>query len=126
MKLSDYMAEFLAKQTKHIFVGNGGCIVHLLDSIDKNPALKIIPCENEQGSAIAAEAYTRVSRQLGVAIATSGPGMVNLIQGIACAYYDSIPCLYISGESPTSQLKGIVKLDNLAFRKWMLLRLSSL
>lgn len=117
MKLSDYMAEFLAKQTKHIFIGNGGCIVHLLDSIDKNPNLKIIPCENEQGSAIAAEAYTRVSRQLGVAIATSGPGMVNLIQGIACAYYDSIPCLYISGESPTSQLKGDRKVRQLGFQE---------
>lgn len=117
MKLSDYMAEFLAKQTKHIFVGNGGCIVHLLDSIDKNPDLKIIPCENEQGSAIAAEAYTRVSKQLGVAIATSGPGMANLIQGIACAYYDSIPCLYISGESPTSQLKGNRKVRQLGFQE---------
>lgn len=106
MKLSDYIAEFLAMNTGHVFLGNGGCIVHILDSIDKNQNLKGVPCENEQGAAIAAEAYSRVSKRLGVAVATSGPGMINLMQGIACAYFDSVPTLFISGESPTSQLKG--------------------
>ena len=117
MKLSDYVAEFISKYTKHIFVGNGGCVVHILDSMDKHKELKIIPCENEQGAAIAAEAYTRVSGKLGTAIATSGPGMINLLQGIACAYYDSIPSLYISGASPTLQLKGERKVRQLGFQE---------
>ena len=105
MKLSDYVADFLAQHTAHVFVGNGGCVVHILDSIDKHKRLKNIPCENEQGAAIAAEAYTRSCGKLGVAIATSGPGMINMIQGIASAYYDSIPSLFISGAAPTSQLR---------------------
>lgn len=117
MKLSDYIADFLSKQTQHIFVGNGGCVIHILDSIESNPGLKNIPCENEQGSAIAAEAYSRVSGKLGVAIATSGPGMINLMQGIACAYYDSIPTFYISGAPPTNHLKGDQKARQIGFQE---------
>jgi len=117
MKLSDYVADFLAKYTGHVFVGNGGCVVHILDSIDKHKRLRNIPCENEQGAAIAAEAYTRVSGKLGVAIATSGPGMINLMQGIACAYYDSIPVIFISGASPTSQLRGECGVRQMGFQE---------
>lgn len=117
MKLSDYIAEFLSKQTHHIFVGHGGCVIHILDSIESNPGLKNIPCENEQGASIAAEAYSRVSGKLGVAIATSGPGMINLMQGIACAYFDSIPALYISGASPTNHLKGEQKVRQIGFQE---------
>ncbi len=117
MKLSDYVAQFLSKHTKHVFVGTGGCIIHVLDSIAQQKKVKVIPCQNEQGSAIAAEAYTRVSGKLGVGIATSGPGVVNLIQGIACAYYDSIPTLFITGACPTSQLKGESKVRQLGFQE---------
>jgi len=117
MKLSDYIAEFLAQQTKHIFVGNGGCVIHILDSIDKTPGLKNVPCENEQGAAIAAEAYSRVTKKIGVAIATSGPGMINLMQGIACAYFDAIPTFYISGAPPTPHLKGDRKVRQMGFQE---------
>ena len=117
MKLSDYVAEFLAKQTGHAFVGNGGCVVHILDSLQKNDKITVVPAENEQGAAIAAEAYYRVSGKIGLSIATSGPGMINLMQGVACAYYDSIPVLYISGESPVSHLKGNRKVRQLGFQE---------
>ncbi len=117
MKLSDYVIDFISQYTNHIFVGNGGCVVHLLDSLGKHPKLKYIPCENEQGAAIAAEAYSRVSGKLGTALATSGPGMVNLIQGIACAYFDSIPTLFIVGAVPTQQLKGSCKVRQLGFQE---------
>lgn len=117
MKLSDYVANFLEKQTNHIFVGNGGCVVHLLDSLDKKKGIDIVPCENEQGASIAAEAYYRVNNKIGVALATSGPGMINLTQGIACAYYDSIPSLYISGASPVSHLKGDRKVRQMGFQE---------
>lgn len=125
MKLSDYIAGFLAKQSRYAFVGNGGCIVHLLDSIDRNPDIQNIPCQNEQGAAIAAEAYYRVSRKIGVAVATSGPGMINLMQGIACAYFDSIPVLYISGAAPLSHLKGRrSKLRQMGFQEMDVVRIA--
>ena len=117
MKLSDYVATFLAKHTGHAFVGNGGCVVHILDSLDRNKSITVVPCENEQGAAIAAEAYFRVSNKIGLAIATSGPGMINLMQGMACAYFDSIPVLFISGASPTGHLRGKRKVRQLGFQE---------
>lgn len=116
MKLSDYVFDYLKDFTDHVFVGQGGCVVHLLDSLDKS-GIKYTPCLNEQGASIAAEAYARVSGKLGVALATSGPGMVNLIQGIACAYFDSIPTLFIVGAVPTSQLKGDRKSRQIGFQE---------
>jgi len=117
MKLSDYLAEVLAKEVKHVFCGNGGVVIHILDSIERRSDIKLVPCENEQGAAIAAEAYSRVSGNLGVAVATSGPGMLNLMQGIGCAYYDSIPALFISGAPPTGHLKGTRKVRQLGFQE---------
>ena len=105
MKVTDYIADVIERnQVKEVFVGNGGCIIHLLDSLNKR--VKLVPCHNEQSAAIAAEAYARCTQGFGVAVATSGPGFVNLIQGIACAYYDSIPVLFLVGAPPMSQLKA--------------------
>ena len=117
MKMSDYIADFISEKTDHAFVGNGGYIVHLLDSLSKKDGFNLIPFVNEQGASIAAEAYYRVTKKLGVAIATSGPGFVNLIQGIACAYYDSIPALYITGAPSTGNLKNERKVRQIGFQE---------
>jgi acetolactate synthase-1/2/3 large subunit len=116
MKLADYVAEFLSNHVDHIFVGNGGCVITQLDSISRCNNIKDIPCQNEQGAAIAAEAYARL-HGFGVALATSGPGVTNLIQGIACAWYDSIPVLYISGAPPTNHLKHSSKVRQKGFQE---------
>ena len=113
MKMSDYIADFVSERTDHAFVGNGGYITHILDSLNKKNGFNLIPFVNEQGASIAAEAYYRVTKKPGVAIATSGPGFVNLIQGIACAYYDSIPAIYITGAPPSQNLKYINKIDGI-------------
>jgi acetolactate synthase I/II/III large subunit len=123
MKLSDYIARFIAKHSKHAFVGNGGCIVHVLDSLSQIEEFKLIPCQNEQGASIAAESYSRVSDGVGVAIATSGPGIINLFQGIACAYYDSIPCIFLTGNVPVSHLKGEEKVRQLGFQEMDVVRM---
>ena len=117
MKLSDYIAEFISKHTKHAFVGNGGCIVHVLDSLSKLENFKIVPCQNEQGASIAAESYSRVSDGIGLAIATSGPGIINLFQGIACAYYDSIPSIFLTGDVPVPHQKRKEKVRQLGFQE---------
>lgn len=117
MKLSDYIAQFLAQYTRHVFVGTGGCIVHTLDSIARRHDIKVIPSQNEQAGAMAADAYYRVSKSLGVGIATSGPGIINLLQGIGCAYFDSIPNLYITGAPPVKHLKGKQKVRQLGFQE---------
>ena len=60
-----------------------------------------------KGLLLAADAYYRTSGNIGVVIATSGPGILNTLQGMACSYYDSIPALYISGAPVTKQIKKI-------------------
>lgn len=106
MKVSDYIADFLVKQgVGHVFVVTGGCIIHAIDSISKRTDIKYVPVQHEQAGAIAAEAYARVTGGLGAAFATSGPGATNLLTGVCCAYYDSIPTIFVTGQVPTGQLK---------------------
>ena len=117
MKLSDYVANFLSKVTKHVFVGQGSSVIHLLDSIDNQKKIKIIPSQNEQGAAIAADAYSRLNNKYGVSIATSGPGIINLTQGIACSYFDSIPSMHISGAVITNHLRKDKNLRQFGFQE---------
>lgn len=79
----------------------GGAAAHLIDSVAKNPDIDYICTQHEQAAAMAADAYSRVTGNLGAAIATSGPGATNLITGACCAYYDSIPVIYITGQVAT-------------------------
>ncbi|MAJ22902.1 MAG: hypothetical protein CBC24_03545 [Candidatus Pelagibacter sp. TMED64] len=117
MKLSDYVADFLSKITNHVFVGQGSSVIHLLDSLGKKNNVKVIPSQNEQGAAIAADAYSRINGRYGVSIATSGPGMLNLMQGIACSYFDSVPTLHISGAVITPHLRKDPKLRQQGFQE---------
>lgn len=99
MKASEYILNYLKKQgVNHAFLITGGSIVPMIDAFDNSKNLEYICTTNEQGAAIAAEAYSRVSENLGVAMSTSGPGATNLVTGIACAFFDSTPTLYITGQ----------------------------
>ena len=80
MKLADYVAAFLVKQgIKHVFVITGGASAHLIDSIARTRGIDYICPQHEQAGAMAADAYARVTGNLGAAIATSGPGATNMI-----------------------------------------------
>ena len=106
MKASDYIVSFLEnKGINTIFGYIGGMITHLVDSIDKNPNVKFIQTYHEQTAAIAAEGYAIESGKFGVAICTSGPGVTNMMTGIADAYFGSIPVIYITGQVNTYEYK---------------------
>jgi acetolactate synthase-1/2/3 large subunit len=106
MKVSDYIVSFFVSHNiKYIFGYQGGMITHLVDSISKSADIRFIQCYHEQSAAIAAEGYARASGKFGVAISTSGPGATNMITGIANAYYDSIPVIYITGQVNTYEYK---------------------
>lgn len=106
MKVSDFIVEFLVQKKSNVIFGYiGGMITHLVDSIHQHPNAEYIQVYHEQTAAIAAEGYARVSGNTGVAIATSGPGATNMITGIANAYFDSIPVIYITGQVNTSEFK---------------------
>jgi acetolactate synthase-1/2/3 large subunit len=107
MKLSDYVVQFVAKQgVKHVFMLPGGGAMHLNDSLGRCPEIEYVCNLHEQASAIAAEAYARVTNNLGVAMVTTGPGGTNTITGVAGAWLDSTPCLFLSGQVKRADLKG--------------------
>lgn len=117
MKVSDYIADLLSKNTSVIFGGQGSSVIHLVDSIIKHKGLKFIPGQSEQGSSLAADAYYRVSGKVGVTIGTSGPGILNFLQGMACSYFDSIPSLYIAGAPVTSHLRKDKRIRQIGFQE---------
>ena len=117
MKASDLIALKIAQYSDYVFSGQGGSVVHILDSIYKRKDIKLIPSQNEQGASLAADAYTRTSGKLGIVVTTSGPGTINALQGLACSYYDSIPALYFSGAPVTNNLKKNKKLRQLGFQE---------
>ena len=72
---------------------------------------------HEQGAGFAAEAYARVSEKFGVSIVTSGPGGMNLVTSAGNCYYESIPCLFITGQPNSKFYERIKKLDRMPFKK---------
>ncbi len=118
MKLSDYIADFLANQgIRHAFVISGGASVHMIDSIAKHSRIKYICTQHEQAGAMAADAYSRVTGNLGAAISTSGPGATNMITGVCCAYYDSVPVMYITGQVASFRLKRDTGVRQMGFQE---------
>lgn len=106
MKASDYVINTLANEgITHIFEVCGGALTHLLDSLYERKDICTVSMHHEMAAAIAAEGYARASGNLGVAMATSGPGATNLITGIGSCYFDSIPCVFITGQVNTYEYK---------------------
>lgn len=107
MKLSDFVADFLARQgIRHVFAISGGASLHLIHSIAEHPDIEHVCPQHEQAGAMAADGYARATGNMGAAIATSGPGATNLITGICCSYYDSVPTIFITGQVTTFRFKG--------------------
>lgn len=106
MKLSDFVVDFIVKQgVSHIFELTGGAITHLLDSTVDRDDITCVSVHHEQSGAFAAEAYARINGRLGVAMATSGPGALNMVTGIGSCWFDSVPCLFITGQVNTYEYK---------------------
>src|SRR6266700_8168571 len=86
---------------KHVFGYPGGSVLYIYDEIFKQDSFQHILVRHEQAALHAADAYSRSSHQVGVALVTSGPGVTNAVTGIATAYMDSIPLVVITGQVPT-------------------------
>ncbi|MGY2906896.1 thiamine pyrophosphate-binding protein [Bradyrhizobium sp. URHC0002] len=96
---AQYIAEFLSRVgSNHIFLMTGGACAFMIDAVAQHPGLRYTCFQHEQAAAMAADARWRVNRRVGVSMATSGPGATNLITGIACSYFDSIPSVHITGQ----------------------------
>jgi len=105
MKLTgaQIVVECLKKEgVKIIFGYPGGAIMPVYDVFYQEPSIKHILTRHEQGAAHAADGYARATGNVGVCIATSGPGATNLVTGLANAYLDSIPLVAFTGQVPTN------------------------
>ena len=100
MKMNGAQAvlESLRKEGVRVVFGYpGGAVLDLYDAIytEKFPHILV---RHEQGAAHAADGYARATGEVGVCLATSGPGGTNLVTGIATAYMDSVPLVCITGQ----------------------------
>ncbi|MYN13607.1 acetolactate synthase 3 catalytic subunit [Pusillimonas sp. TS35] len=102
---ADIVVRCLAEEgVEHVFGYPGGAVLYIYDAIYKQESFKHILVRHEQAAVHAADAYSRSSDKVGVALVTSGPGLTNAVTGIATAYMDSIPMVIISGQVPTAAI----------------------
>ena len=118
MKASDFVACYLENRSvTHVYELVGGMITHILDSISRRTAIKIVSCHHEQAAAFAAEGDARVGGVPGIALATSGPGATNLLTGIGSCFFDSTPTIFITGQVNTYELKQERGIRQLGFQE---------
>lgn len=101
---ADIVTETLIEQgTKTVFGYPGGQVINLYDALYKREdRIHHVLTAHEQGACHAADGYARATGDVGVVIATSGPGATNLVTGIATAYLDSTPLVAITGNVPNA------------------------
>ena len=87
---------------KYIFGYPGGAVLHIYDAIFQQDNIEHILVRHEQAAGHMADAYSRVTGQTGVVLATSGPGATNTVTAIATAFMDSVPMVVIAGQVPSS------------------------
>ena len=99
---ADIIVRCLAEEgVEHVFGYPGGAVLYIYDAIFKQDKFQHILVRHEQAAVHAADAYSRCSQKVGVALVTSGPGVTNAITGLATAYMDSIPMVIITGQVPS-------------------------
>lgn len=89
------------EKVKFVFGYPGGAVLNIYDAVFQQNKFKHVLVRHEQAAVHAADAYSRSTGKVGVALVTSGPGATNAVTGIATAYMDSIPMVIISGQVPT-------------------------
>lgn len=118
IRVSEYVIDRVAREgVKHVFIVSGGGGMFLLDSIGRRKDIEYICNHHEQASALAAEAYPRITGNLGVAMITTGPAGTNALTGVMCAWTDSIPLLVISGQARSTHLVGDTGLRQRGFHE---------
>ncbi len=118
LKASDFIVDWLsAHGIDTVFGYQGGMVTHIADSISRHPEMQFVQVYHEQTAAFAATGYARYNCKLGVAIAISGPGATNLITGIADAFFDSVPVLFITGQVNTYEYKYDIPIRQLGFQE---------
>ena len=99
IRVSDYIAEKLADcGITEVFSVTGGGAMYLNDSLGHSSRLHCLYQHHEQACAMAAEAYARLGGRSAAVCVTSGPGAVNAMTGVLCAWMESMPMIVLSGQ----------------------------
>lgn len=118
IKATDYIVHYLySRGVRTVFELSGGMITHLLNSLCEFNKIRIVSVHHEQAAAFAADATGRLTGVPGVAMATSGPGAINLLNGIGSCYFDSSPAVFITGQVNRHELRGDRAIRQLGFQE---------
>ena len=91
-----------AEGVQFVFGVIGSSILDLLDVLYQTPEIRYIPTQHEQAAAFMADGYARITGKTGVCTATCGPGVTNMVTGVAGAYNESSPVIVIGGDIHTN------------------------
>jgi acetolactate synthase-1/2/3 large subunit len=109
---ADLVADFIAlKLYPNVFLVTGGACAFMVDALGRHHKTQYTCFQHEQSAAMAADAVWRTTGKIGVTMATSGPGATNLITGIACSWFDSIPSFHFTGQVNQSESREILGAD---------------
>lgn len=106
IRVADYLTQKLADAGGNkLFMITGGMIMHLTDAVyQQKEHLDTYFFHHEQAATMAAEAYARYSKKIGVVYVTAGPAALNTLTGVVGAYVDRSPCIIVSGQSKVEQV----------------------
>lgn len=115
IRVADYIANFISEhlRLKDIFMLTGAGIMHLTDGVISNKKLRAICVHHEQAASMALEAYARANENFAVGYFSTGPAATNAITGLAGAWQDSVPCLFISGQVKRSEMSSNANIQGL-------------
>ena len=100
---SEIFVESLKREgVKTIFGIPGGVVLKLFDVLHQQEDVEVVLTRHEQGAVHMAEGYAKATGRAGVALVTSGPGMTNIVTGLADAMMDSVPLVAFTGQVPTN------------------------
>jgi len=118
MKVADYIINTLADLgINRIFLVYGSAVGNLVDAFTRTDKTRYVCGMTEQFCGFAAEGYAKIKGKPGVAIATSGPGGGNLVTPIQNCFYDSVPCLFITGQINSKFLRPDPSIRQIGFQE---------
>ena len=118
MKVADYIINYLADYgIEDVFLVYGAANGDMVDAFTRNDKIRYVAVMHEQGGGFAAEGHTKISGKIGVAMATSGPGGMNFVTPIGNCFYDSVPCLFITGQINSKFMRPDESIRQIGFQE---------
>ncbi len=118
MQASDWIAKTLVAQgVDTVYEVVGGMIANFIDALHRDGRVRIVSCHHEQAAGFSAEGHARMTGVPGVAMATSGPGAINLLTALGSCHFDSVPAVFITGQVNRSEQKGTRAIRQLGFQE---------